>query len=74
MFEMIVRFLPPQLQKKAREELNEKPKSVEKDIQFIKEWLEKQPHLKAKTGNSISLNVHLTSFPSGSMSFASDKQ
>ncbi|CAG9567044.1 unnamed protein product [Danaus chrysippus] len=37
-----------QLAKKAKEELNEDPKNIQRDLQHIKDWLSKQPHLKAR--------------------------
>ncbi|CAH0700725.1 unnamed protein product [Spodoptera exigua] len=46
---MSVRPLTPALEKKAREELNEDPKRLKDDLQHIKDWLAKQPHLKART-------------------------
>lgn len=49
-FNMSVRPLPPDLQKRAIAELNEDPKRVQEDICHIKEWLKKQPHLTARTG------------------------
>ncbi|XP_046979860.1 alpha-tocopherol transfer protein-like [Schistocerca americana] len=42
------RELTPELQAKAEKELNEDPKRRDQDIQHIKEWLKKQPHLKAR--------------------------
>lgn len=47
---MSVRSLPPDLQERAIAEINEDPKRVQEDIRHIKEWLKKQPHLKARTG------------------------
>lgn len=47
---MSVRPLTPALEKMAREDLNEDPKRLKDDLQSIKEWLAKQPHLKARTG------------------------
>ncbi|XP_060807666.1 uncharacterized protein LOC106142999 [Amyelois transitella] len=46
---MSVRPLPPELEEKAREELNEDPKRLEAGIQHLKEWISKQPHLRART-------------------------
>lgn len=48
---MSVRPLPPELEEKARLELNEDPKRVQDGIQHLKEWIAKQPHLRARTGN-----------------------
>ncbi|XP_064292148.1 alpha-tocopherol transfer protein-like [Plodia interpunctella] len=46
---MSVRPLPPELADKARHELNEDPKRLEDGIQHLKEWISKQPHLRART-------------------------
>ncbi|XP_049866600.1 uncharacterized protein LOC126367214 [Pectinophora gossypiella] len=45
----MIRQLPPELEKVAREELNENPKRLQDDLQHLKEWIAKQPHLKART-------------------------
>lgn len=45
---MSVRALPDHLQKVVEEELNEVPKRVPEDIKAIKDWLSKQPHIKAR--------------------------
>lgn len=47
---MSLRQLCPELAEKAKLELNEDPKTIEGDIQHIKDWLAKQPHLKVRTG------------------------
>lgn len=47
---MPVRPLSPELAEKARVELFEEPKKLEDGIQHLKEWIAKQPHLKARTG------------------------
>lgn len=57
-----IRPLSKQLQEKAIKELNEKPNSIEKDIQFIKEWLAKQSHLKAKNGTYYEIFSCTTTF------------
>ncbi|XP_026331064.1 alpha-tocopherol transfer protein-like [Hyposmocoma kahamanoa] len=44
-----VRPLPPELAEKAKIELFEDPKKLEDSIQHLKEWIAKQPHLKART-------------------------
>ncbi|CAG9567045.1 unnamed protein product [Danaus chrysippus] len=46
---MSIRPLCPELAKKAREELNEDAKTIENDLRAIKDWLSKQPHLRART-------------------------
>ncbi|CAH2238103.1 jg18486 [Pararge aegeria aegeria] len=46
---MPVRPLSPELAEKARVELNEDPNRIDKDLQHIKDWLEKQPHIRART-------------------------
>lgn len=46
---MVIRPLNECLQKVAQEELNEDPKLIESDLQAFKEWIEQQPHLKART-------------------------
>ncbi|KAJ8729543.1 hypothetical protein PYW08_001124 [Mythimna loreyi] len=46
---MSVRALTPILAEKARKELNEDPKRLQADLQSIKDWLAKQPHLNART-------------------------
>lgn len=47
---MSVRELSPELAQKARQELNEDPLKMYEDIETIKKWLAKQPHLRARTG------------------------
>lgn len=47
---MPIRPLPQELIEKAKIEINEDPNRVHEDIQYIKDWLKKQPHLKARTG------------------------
>lgn len=46
---MSVRPLTPALAEKARVELNEDPKRLQADLQSIKDWIAKQPHLNART-------------------------
>ncbi|XP_077291627.1 retinol-binding protein pinta-like [Arctopsyche grandis] len=46
---MGLRELSPELAKIAREELNEDPNRIEQDLQALKDWLAKQPHLNART-------------------------
>lgn len=47
---MSIRPISKELQIKAEKELNEDPKRVADDIAYIKEWIKKQPYLKARTG------------------------
>nr|ATY51959.1 CRAL-TRIO domain-containing protein [Bicyclus anynana] len=46
---MPVRPLPPALAEKARIELGEDPKRLEENIWQMKQWVSKQPHLRART-------------------------
>ncbi|RXG56547.1 Alpha-tocopherol transfer protein-like [Armadillidium vulgare] len=41
--------LSPDLLKIAKEELHEDPERRQKDIEYIREWLQKQPHITART-------------------------
>lgn len=54
---MSVRPLTPGLAEKARLELNEDPKRLPSDLQHIRDWIAKQPHLKARTGKFILINL-----------------
>lgn len=46
---MKIRSLCPELEEVVRKELNEDPKRIESDIQHIKDWIAKQPHLRARS-------------------------
>jgi hypothetical protein len=46
----MIRELPPDLAKIAKQELNENCNDIQNDLHQIKEWISKQPHLKARTG------------------------
>ncbi|KAK7861880.1 hypothetical protein R5R35_002847 [Gryllus longicercus] len=48
-----VRPLPPALAKAAQEELQESPERLEADLQHLKDWLAKQPHLRARTDDQF---------------------
>lgn len=45
-----IRPLSPALQEKAEKELGENSARLEEDLQALKDWLKKQPHIKARTG------------------------
>lgn len=51
---MGIRPLPADLQATAIKNINEDPARIPKDIEYIKEWLKKQPHLNARTGQYFS--------------------
>lgn len=48
-----IKPLTPELQKIAETELGEIPARVNSDLQALKEWLERQPHLKARTDDQF---------------------
>ena len=48
---MGIRELSPELAKKAKDELFEDPKRIPQDLQMIKDWIAKQPHLNVRIGN-----------------------
>lgn len=49
----MVRELSPELSKIALNELNEHPERLQDDLQHLKDWISKQPYLKARTGNFV---------------------
>lgn len=49
----MVRELSPELAKIAVNELNEHPSRLQDDLQHLKDWISKQPYLKARTGKFI---------------------
>jgi hypothetical protein len=52
---MEVRPLSADLEAIALQELNEDRDRIEEDLKHIREWLSKQPHLTARTGNNHSI-------------------
>lgn len=49
---MPIRRLPKELQEKAEKELNEVPTRIQEDLDNIKQWISKQPHLQIKRGRT----------------------
>ncbi|GAB6024746.1 hypothetical protein CHUAL_009876 [Chamberlinius hualienensis] len=47
--------LSPELQARAKAELNEEPARREKDIEMLRDWLKKQPHINARTDDAFLL-------------------
>lgn len=56
-----IRTVCPELAERAQKELNEVPSRIPEDIQALKDWIAKQPHLKARTDDQF-----LTTFLRGS--------
>jgi hypothetical protein len=54
-----IRPLSPDLQKKAEEELHEVPSRIESDLAYIREWLSKQPHIRANPDDQVFLIIYL---------------
>lgn len=50
-----IRVLSPELAKIAINELNEKPDKVQSEIDSLKEWIRKTPHLNARTDDQFLL-------------------
>lgn len=48
-----IRPVSDALQQKAINELFEVPERIPEDIRILREWVEKQPHIKGRTGKSI---------------------
>lgn len=52
---MEVRALSADLEAIALQELNEDRDRIEEDMKHIRDWVSKQPHLTARTGNNHSI-------------------
>ena len=50
-----IRVLSPELAKMAVNELNEKPDKVQSEIDSLKEWIRKTPHLNARMDDQFLL-------------------
>lgn len=48
-----IRPLDPSLEKVAREELNEDPAKMEECVASLRDWIEKSPHLRARTDDQF---------------------
>lgn len=48
-----IRALSKVLAKKAQEELNEKPEEIKDQVKALRNWIQRQPHLKARTGQLV---------------------
>lgn len=48
-----LRPLSPELQKIATEELNEVPERISDDIEALRAWVLKQPHLRSRTSDQF---------------------
>ncbi|KAM3959079.1 alpha-tocopherol transfer protein-like [Aphomia sociella] len=53
----MIRDISPELAKIAKKELSEEPKRIKDDLQYIKEWISKQPHLKARTDDQWLVGI-----------------
>lgn len=51
-----IREIHPDLQKKAINELREDPARIEKDLQALREWIKKSPHLKARDDDQFLIS------------------
>lgn len=52
-----VRPLSAELTEKAKKELNENPKKIYDDIEALRSWLSKQPHINARTGKILNTTI-----------------
>jgi hypothetical protein len=52
---MEIRALSADLEAIALQELNENHDRIEEDLKHLRDWLSKQPHLTARTGNNHSV-------------------
>lgn len=59
---MNIRPLSETLQKIAIEELNEDPERIGQDLQHLKDWIDKTPHLISRKGFSYSTHLILSIF------------
>lgn len=48
-----IRKLTPEVAHVAKTELNENPSKVAEDIEYLRKWLQMQPHIISRTGGNI---------------------
>ncbi len=48
-----IRQLSPELANVAKSELNENPAKIGEDIEYLRKWLQMQPHIIARTGRYL---------------------
>lgn len=51
-----IRPLHPALQKKAIDELNENPDRIQNDLDTLREWMKKSPHVKSRENDQFLVN------------------
>lgn len=51
-----IRPLSPELAEKAKRELNEVPSRLAEDVKALRDWINKQPHLRARTDDQFLVN------------------
>lgn len=59
---MDIRKLSEALQKTAEDELKEKPSRIKADIEHMKSWIAKQPHLNVRPGELLPLFFRAISY------------
>lgn len=50
MEKLSIRALSAELAEKAKLELNENPKKIVDDLEALRSWIDKQPHMNARKG------------------------
>jgi hypothetical protein len=53
-----IRDLPPDLLEAAKTELHEDPLRRDADLKHIRDWLEKQPHIKANPDDQVQVLLY----------------
>lgn len=55
-----IRPLSTELANVAKTELNENPAKIAEDIEYIRNWLQMQPHIVSRTGKKSTSNIDLS--------------